>query len=146
MDGKEKDQRLCCGIAVKYHDVYPDLHRPRRHVANGQHDGGCECRSSGGQRRVWIGERHAGIVCTFEQSLLSRHVVDRGRFGPVDMELRRFSWWHRGELLRAVVGVDVWWTWIDVWIWVDVVVWVWVNVVWIWVNVVVWVWVVVHPG
>ena len=30
------------------------------------------------------------IVCTFGQPLLNRHVVDRGRLGPVDMELWRF--------------------------------------------------------
>jgi hypothetical protein len=39
---------------------------------------------------VWIGERHERIVCTFDQPLLNRHVVVRGRLGPVDMELRRF--------------------------------------------------------
>jgi hypothetical protein len=39
---------------------------------------------------VWIGERHDGIVGTFDQPLLNRHVVVRGGLGPVDMELRRF--------------------------------------------------------
>jgi hypothetical protein len=39
---------------------------------------------------VRIGEWHDGIVCTFDQPLLNRHIVDRGRFGPVDMELWRF--------------------------------------------------------
>jgi hypothetical protein len=40
---------------------------------------------------VRIGEWHDGIVCTFEQPLLNGHVVERGGFGPVDMELWRFE-------------------------------------------------------
>jgi len=96
LDGDESDQRHSCGIADKHHDLHADLHRgfpcDRRTALLGssQYDGGCECRRGGGQRLVWIGERHERIVCTFDQSLLSRHVVVRGRLGPVDMELRRF--------------------------------------------------------
>jgi hypothetical protein len=89
LDGDESYQRHSCGIADKHHDLHADLHRGRRHVVSSQYDGGCECRG-GGQRRVWIGERHERIVCTCDQPLLSRHVVVRGRLGPVDMELRRF--------------------------------------------------------
>jgi hypothetical protein len=39
---------------------------------------------------MWIGERHKRVVCTFDQSLLNRHVVVRNGLGPVDMELQRF--------------------------------------------------------
>ena len=49
LDGDESDQRHSCGIADKHHDLHADLHRGRRHVANGQCDGGCECR-----RGVWV--------------------------------------------------------------------------------------------
>jgi hypothetical protein len=104
LDGDESYQRYSCGVAAKHHDLHANLHRGRRHVANGQYDGGCECRPGGGQRRVWIGGGHDGIVCTFDQPLLNRHVVVRGRLGPVDMELRRFQRRHQRELL----GVGIW--------------------------------------
>jgi hypothetical protein len=52
---------------------------------------------------VRIGERHDGLVCTFDQPLLNRHVVVPGRLGPVEMELRRFQRRHHRELL--CVGV-----------------------------------------
>jgi hypothetical protein len=90
LDGNESRQRHSCGIAGSHHDLHAGLHRGRRRVANGQCDGGCECRRGGGQRRVRSGERHERIVCTFDQPLLIWHVVVRGRPGSVDMELRRF--------------------------------------------------------
>jgi hypothetical protein len=37
-----------------------------------------------------IGERHGGIVSAYDQPLLKRHALVRGRLGPVDMELLRF--------------------------------------------------------
>ena len=89
LDGDESYQRHSCSIADKHYDLHADLHRSRRHVVNSQYDGRCECRG-GGQRRVWIGERHERIVCAFDQPLLNRHLIVRGRLGPVDMELRRF--------------------------------------------------------
>jgi hypothetical protein len=55
---------------------------------------------------VWIGERHACIVCTFDQPLLGRHGVVRGRLGPVDVELRRFQRRHHRELLGACVNPE----------------------------------------
>ena len=63
----------------------------QRFVLSSQYDGGCECQPGAGQRRVRICKRHASIVCTFEQPLLDGHVVERGGFGPVDMELWRFE-------------------------------------------------------
>jgi hypothetical protein len=39
---------------------------------------------------VRIGERHDGIVSAYDQPLLKRHTVVRGRLRPVDMDLLRF--------------------------------------------------------
>jgi hypothetical protein len=89
LDGDESDQRHPCGIADKHRDLHADLHWNRRHIRSSQYDGDGADRGSG-QRRVRIGERHDGIVCTFDQSLLNWHVIVCGRLGPVDMELRRF--------------------------------------------------------
>jgi hypothetical protein len=55
---------------------------------------------------VRIGERHASIVCTFDQPLLGRHGVVRDRLGPVDVELRRFQRRYHRELLGACVDAD----------------------------------------
>jgi hypothetical protein len=77
-------------IADRHYDLHAGLHRERRYVPGGQCDGNGECRPGGGQRRVRIGERHDGIVQTFDQPLLRRYGVVRGGLGPVDMELRRF--------------------------------------------------------
>ena len=90
LDRGERYQRHSCGIAEKHHDLHADVLRGLGYALGSQHDGGCGYRRGGDQRRVWIGERHERIVCTFDQPLLNRHVVDAGRFGPVDMELRRF--------------------------------------------------------
>jgi len=38
---------------------------------------------------VWNGEWHNGIVKTVGKPLHRRYGIDRGRLGPVDMELRR---------------------------------------------------------
>jgi hypothetical protein len=54
---------------------------------------------------VRIGEWLHGIVCTFDQPLLNRHVVDGDRFGSVDMELWRFKRRYQFELL----GVCFFW-------------------------------------
>ena len=87
----EADQRHPRGIADKHCDLRADLHRRRRYVPSSQHDGSGECRPPGaGQRHVRIVERHDVIVQTFDQPLLRRYGVVRGRLGPVDMELRRF--------------------------------------------------------
>jgi hypothetical protein len=87
----EGDQRHPRGIADKHYDLHADLLRERRHFPSSQYDGNGECcRPGAGQRRVRIGERHDGIVCTFDQPLLRRYGVVHGRHGPVDMELRRF--------------------------------------------------------
>ena len=89
LDGDESDQRLSCGIAAKYHDLHAGLLRGRGYapmasttVAVGAAAVAINgaCGSANGTKR---------IVCTFDQPLLNRHVIDRGRFGPVDMELRR---------------------------------------------------------
>ena len=61
-----------------------------------------------GQRRVRIGERHDGIVYTFDQPLHRRHGVVRGGLGPVDMELRRFQRRHHRELLCIGVEQGIW--------------------------------------
>jgi hypothetical protein len=84
----EGDQWHSRGIADKHYDLHADLHRERRYVPGSQYDGSGGC--GAGQRRVRIGERHDGIVQTFDQPLLRRYGVVRGRHGPVDMELRRF--------------------------------------------------------
>jgi hypothetical protein len=82
---------------------------------------------------MWIGERHASIVCTFDQPLLSRHVVVPNRLRPVDVELRRFQWWHHRELLGVGTG-GVWglrlWLRLDVGIWVRLDSWIriWIDV------------------
>ena len=107
LDGDEGDQRHPGGIADKYYDLHADVHRERRHVPSSQYNGSGECQPGAGQRRVRIGERHDGIVCTFDQSLLRRHGVDRGGLGPVDMELRRFQRRYQRELLG--VGEDTGW-------------------------------------
>jgi hypothetical protein len=107
LDGDESYQRHLCGIADKRYDLHAELHRCRRHVLNGQYDGGGPGESGSGQRRVRIGERHDGIGCTVDQSLLSWHILVRGRRGPVDMELRWFQRRHRRELLRIYFFVWV---------------------------------------
>ena len=86
----EADQRHAGGIADKHDDLHADLHRKQRYVRSSQYDGNGERRPGAGQRRVRIGEWHDGIVCTFDQPLLRRYGVVRGRLGPVDMELQRF--------------------------------------------------------
>jgi hypothetical protein len=91
LDRDESHQWHSCGIANRHHDLHADLYWVQRFVLSSQYDGGCECRPGAGQRRVRIGEWHDGIVCTFEQPLLNGHVVERGGFGPVDMELWRFE-------------------------------------------------------
>jgi hypothetical protein len=86
---------------------------------------------------MWIGERHASIVCTFDQPLLSRHVVVPNRLRPVDVELRRFQWWHHRELLGVGTG-GVWGLrlWLRLWLRLDVGIWVrldsWIR---IWIDV-----------
>ena len=91
LDWGESHQRHPCRIAAKHHELHVGLHGARGHVPSCQHNGGCDCQPGADQRRVRIGEWHDGIVCTFGQPLLNRHGVDRGRFGPVDMELWRFE-------------------------------------------------------
>jgi hypothetical protein len=107
LDGDASYQWHLGGIAGKHHDLLADVHRCRRHVLSSQYDGGGAGRPGGGQRRVRIGERHDGIVYTFDQSLLNGHVVVRGRLGPMDMELRRFQRRHHRELLCVRVGVCI---------------------------------------
>jgi hypothetical protein len=85
----EGDQRHLRGIADKHYDLHADLHREGRCVKS-QCDGSGECRPDAGKWRVRIGERRDGIVCTFDQPLLHRYGIVRGRRGPVDLELRRF--------------------------------------------------------
>ena len=78
----------------------------RRHVASSQYDGSSECQPDAGQRRVRIGERHDGIVCTFGQPLHRRHGLVRGGLGPVDMELRRLQRRHQRDL-HCVGGIFI---------------------------------------
>jgi hypothetical protein len=90
VEREEGDQRHFRGIADKHCDLHADLCGEGRRPGS-QYDGSGECRRpGGGQRRVRIGERHDGIVQTFDQPLLRRYGVVRGGLGPVDMELRRF--------------------------------------------------------
>jgi hypothetical protein len=85
----EGDQWHPRGIADKHCDLHADLHREGRCISS-QYDGSGGCRPGAGERRVRIGEWRDGIVSTFDQPLLHRHGVVRGRLGPVDMELRRY--------------------------------------------------------
>jgi hypothetical protein len=48
---------------------------------------------------VRIGERHDGIVCTFDQPLHRRYGIVRGGLGSVDMELQRVQRRRQRELL-----------------------------------------------
>jgi hypothetical protein len=76
---------------------------------------------------VRICKWHASIVCTFNQPLLKRYVVERGGFGPMDMELWRFK---RG-CQRQLFGVQIW---VDgrvgVYAWIRI---YWVRIYWIWI-------------
>ena len=96
LDRDKSHQWHPCCIADRHHDLHADLHWGQRFVLSSQYDGGCECQPGAGQRRVRICKRHAIIVCTFEQPLLNGHVVERGGFGPVDMEL----WWFERRYQR----------------------------------------------
>jgi hypothetical protein len=48
------------------------------------------CRGGGGEWHVRIGERHQGVIRTFDQPLLNRYAVVRNGLRSVDMELYRF--------------------------------------------------------
>jgi hypothetical protein len=95
----EGDQRHPRDIAGKHCDLHAELRRERRRVPSSQYDGSGERRSCAGHRLVRIVERHDGSVQTFDQPLLCRYGVVRGRLGPVDMELRRFQRRYQRELL-----------------------------------------------